>query len=187
MRKSLQLYGKIQARRKALGLSQEELAQRMGVSRQSVTKWETGLSAPDLDRLVELADTLGVSLDYLLREQADVPDALAEPAEPVSAESVSEDKGEKVPVSPASMSAAARHIVLAAGVLIFLIGAGGLLTMWIYSELFPVQLVDGRGGVHTGLWGYVLARDVKALFWAALAAVAAGPVLITCSLRRGRE
>ena len=65
MRKDLQLYGKIQARRKALGLSQEELAQRMGVSRQSVTKWETGLSAPDLDRLVELADTLGVSLDYL--------------------------------------------------------------------------------------------------------------------------
>ena len=73
MRKDLQLYGKIQARRKALGLSQEELAQRMGVSRQSVTKWETGLSAPDLDRLVELADTLGVSLDYLLRDQIDVP------------------------------------------------------------------------------------------------------------------
>ena len=74
MRKDLQLYGKIQARRKALGLSQEELAQRMGVSRQSVTKWETGLSAPDLDRLVELADTLGVSLDYLLRDQAEMPE-----------------------------------------------------------------------------------------------------------------
>ena len=80
MRKDLQLYGKIQARRKALGLSQEELAQRMGVSRQSVTKWETGLSAPDLDRLVELADTLGVSLDYLLRDQAELPEASAESA-----------------------------------------------------------------------------------------------------------
>ncbi|WP_308776634.1 helix-turn-helix domain-containing protein, partial [uncultured Bilophila sp.] len=67
-RKHLNIGGKIQARRKAMGLSQEDLAQLTGVSRQSVTKWETGQSAPDLDRLVELADVLGVSLDFLLRE-----------------------------------------------------------------------------------------------------------------------
>ena len=187
MRKDLQLYGKIQARRKALGLSQEELAQRMGVSRQSVTKWETGLSAPDLDRLVELADTLGVSLDYLLRDQADLPDASAEPEESVPVENPAEERNERSSVPPASMSTTARHVLLAAGLLIFLIGAGGLLTMWIYSELFPVQLVDGRGRVHTGLWGYVLARDVKALFWAALAAAAAGLALSVFSLRRGRS
>lgn len=185
MRKDLQLYGKIQARRKALGLSQEELAQRMGVSRQSVTKWETGLSAPDLDRLVELADTLGVSLDYLLRDQTDMPEAPAGQEEAAPAENAAEERVERVP-SPA-MSATVRHMLLAAGVLIFLIGAGGLLTMWIYSELFPVQLVDGRGGVHTGLWGYVLARDVKALFWAALAAVTGGLALVACCLRRGRS
>lgn len=186
MRKDLQLYGKIQARRKALGLSQEELAQRMGVSRQSVTKWETGLSAPDLDRLVELADTLGVSLDYLLRDQAEAAEGPAESGEAAPAEALPEERGEKT-TSAQPASAAARHIALAAGVLMFLIGAGGLLTMWIYSELFPVQLVDGRGGVHTGLWGYVLARDVKALFWAALAAVAAGLALVACCLRRGRS
>ncbi|HJD97608.1 helix-turn-helix domain-containing protein [Mailhella massiliensis] len=189
MRKDLQLYGKIQARRKALGMSQEELAQRMGVSRQSVTKWETGLSAPDLDRLVELADTLGVSLDYLLREQADGPEAAAvsvEQGEAAPAESPAEEKNERESAPPAPASTAARHIALAAGVLVFLIGAGGLLTMWIYSELFPVQLVDGRGGVHTGLWGYVLARDVKALFWAALAAMASGAALLGFTLRRGR-
>ena len=186
MRKDLQLYGKIQARRKALGLSQEELAQRMGVSRQSVTKWETGLSAPDLDRLVELADTLGVSLDYLLRDQAEAPEGPAESGEAAPAEALPEERGEKTTAAQPA-SAAARHIALAAGVLMFLIGAGGLLTMWIYSELFPVQLVDGRGGVHTGLWGYVLARDVKALFWAALAAVAAGLALVACCLRRGRS
>lgn len=188
MRKDLQLYGKIQARRKALGLSQEELAQRMGVSRQSVTKWETGLSAPDLDRLVELADTLGVSLDYLLRDQVDLSDLPVEAGDAVSAENIAEERNERLAVgSASSMSTTARHIILAAGVLVFLIGAGGLLTMWIYSELFPVQLVDGRGGVHTGLWGYVLARDVKALFWAALAAVATGLVLVACSLRREKS
>ena len=189
MRKDLQLYGKIQARRKALGLSQEELAQRMGVSRQSVTKWETGLSAPDLDRLVELADTLGVSLDYLLRDQAELPEASAESGESASVpmESPAEERAEKPVASSGTAGAAARHIMLVAGVLLFLIGAGGLLVMWIYSELFPVQLVDGRGGVHTGLWGYVLARDVKALFWAALAATAAGLAIVGCCLKKGRS
>ena len=43
-RKHLNIGGKIQARRKAMGLSQEDLAQLTGVSRQSVTKWETGQS-----------------------------------------------------------------------------------------------------------------------------------------------
>ena len=189
MRKDLQLYGKIQARRKALGMSQEELAQRMGVSRQSVTKWETGLSAPDLDRLVELADTLGVSLDFLLRDQVDAPDVsvpCGEQGDVPPAETPAEERSEKEALPSSSMSTAARHIALAAGVLVFLVGAGGLLTMWIYSELFPVQLVDGRGGVHTGLWGYVLARDVEALFWAALAAMAAGAALLGVTLRKGK-
>lgn len=58
-RKHLNIGGKIQARRKAMGLSQEDLAQLTGVSRQSVTKWETGQSAPDLDRLTVVG--LGVS------------------------------------------------------------------------------------------------------------------------------
>lgn len=187
MRKDLQLYGKIQARRKALGMSQEELAQRMGVSRQSVTKWETGLSAPDLDRLVELADTLGVSLDFLLRDQVELSEVSPETGELPPAEMPAEEKSERESAPSAPMSSTVRHIVLAAGVLVFLIGAGGLLTMWIYSELFPVQLVDGRGGVHTGLWGYVLARDVKALFWAALAAVASGAALLGFSLRSGKR
>lgn len=171
-------------------MSQEELAQRMGVSRQSVTKWETGLSAPDLDRLVELADTLGVSLDFLLRDQVDAPDVSApcgEQGDVPPAEAPAEERSEKEALPSSSMSTAARHIALAAGVLVFLVGAGGLLTMWIYSELFPVQLVDGRGGVHTGLWGYVLARDVEALFWAALAAMAAGAALLGVTLRKGKD
>ncbi len=187
MRKDLQLYGKIQARRKALGLSQEELAQRMGVSRQSVTKWETGLSAPDLDRLVELADTLGVSLDYLLRDQVEVSEGSVPSEESPAAAAAAEERNDRPAPSSPAMSATARHMMLAAGVLIFLLGAGGLLVMWIYSELFPVQLVDGRGGVHTGLWGYVLARDVKALFWAALAATAVGFALSVFCLRQKKS
>ena len=51
--------------RRSKGLSQEELAAQIGVSRQAVSKWETGEAMPDLNKLLALADTLAVSLDYL--------------------------------------------------------------------------------------------------------------------------
>ena len=51
------------------GLSQLELAERLGVSRQSVSKWETGQSVPDLDKLIKLSDLFGVSVDELVREE----------------------------------------------------------------------------------------------------------------------
>ncbi|WP_243093240.1 helix-turn-helix transcriptional regulator [Pseudoflavonifractor sp. AF19-9AC] len=54
--------------RTQLGLSQEDLAEKLGVSRQSVSKWETGQSVPDLDKLIKLADLFGISVDELVRE-----------------------------------------------------------------------------------------------------------------------
>lgn len=51
--------------RKKLNISQEELGARLGVSRQAVSKWETDLSAPDLNNLIGLARELGVSLAEL--------------------------------------------------------------------------------------------------------------------------
>ena len=51
--------------RKARGMTQEELAARLNISRQAVSKWETGESLPDLYKLAALADELGVSTDEL--------------------------------------------------------------------------------------------------------------------------
>lgn len=56
--------------RNRAGLSQGELAERMGVSRQAVSKWETDGSLPDLDRLIALAELFGTSLDTLVRGEA---------------------------------------------------------------------------------------------------------------------
>ena len=56
----------IKALRRAAGLSQEQLADRLGVSRQAVTKWETSIGTPDLDNIVAVARLFGVSTDYLL-------------------------------------------------------------------------------------------------------------------------
>lgn len=56
----------IQAARKTLGLTQEELANRLSVARQTVAKWESGESLPDLENAYALAKLLGVSVDDLI-------------------------------------------------------------------------------------------------------------------------
>lgn len=58
---------RIKGLRKEAGLSQEQLANKLGVSRQAVTKWETGLGLPDLDNLVRLSELFGVTTDSLLK------------------------------------------------------------------------------------------------------------------------
>ena len=60
---------RVQQLRKAKGLSQEELADRVGVSRQAVSKWESGQTAPDLERLLALGAQLDTTTDYLLTGQ----------------------------------------------------------------------------------------------------------------------
>lgn len=59
---------KLQEYRKTEKLSQEELAHRLGVSRQSVSKWEQGSSFPETEKLIELSSLMGVSIDSLLKE-----------------------------------------------------------------------------------------------------------------------
>lgn len=54
--------------RKAEGLSQEELGAELGVSRQTISKWESGQSYPDFQRLVLLGDYFGLMLDELVRD-----------------------------------------------------------------------------------------------------------------------
>ena len=54
--------------RKQFGWSQENLADTLGVSRQSVSKWESGNSIPDLNKILKMAEIFGVTTDYLLKD-----------------------------------------------------------------------------------------------------------------------
>lgn len=74
------LADKIVTLRKRAGWSQEELAAQLGVSRQSVSKWEGAQSVPDMQKVVQMSRLFGVTTDYLLKEE------LGEP-EPAPAES----------------------------------------------------------------------------------------------------
>lgn len=75
---------KIMTLRKCAGWSQEELAAQLGVSRQSVSKWEGAQSVPDMQKVVQMSRLFGVTTDYLLKEELGEPEpAPAESAAPL--------------------------------------------------------------------------------------------------------
>ena len=61
---------KIAEKRKRLGMTQIEFAEKMHVTRQTVSRWEAGTVMPDVEKIGEIADILGVSCDYLLKDGA---------------------------------------------------------------------------------------------------------------------
>ncbi len=65
--------------RKKAGWSQEELADKLGVSRQSVSKWEGAQSIPDMNKILQLSELFGVSTDYLLKDSLEAPEPLTAP------------------------------------------------------------------------------------------------------------
>ena len=65
---NMTLAEKLYTLRKKAGLSQEQLAEQLNVSRQAISKWESGQSVPESDKLVSVSNYFSVSLDYLLKE-----------------------------------------------------------------------------------------------------------------------
>ena len=63
------LADKIARLRKKNGWSQEELAEKMNVSRQAVSKWESAQTVPDLEKILMLGNLFGVTTDYLLKDE----------------------------------------------------------------------------------------------------------------------
>lgn len=69
----MELSQKLYLLRKKSGLSQEQLAERLDVSRQAISKWESGISIPESDKLVTISKYFEVSLDYLMKEDYEEP------------------------------------------------------------------------------------------------------------------
>ncbi len=94
------LADKIISLRKRAGWSQEELAGQLGVTRQSVSKWEGAQSIPDMDKVVQMSRLFGVSTDYLLKDELEETELLPEPAD------------ERAPLRRVTMEQAARYLSL---------------------------------------------------------------------------
>ena len=67
----MKLHEKIYTLRKKQNLSQEALSEKLGVSRQSVSKWETGEATPEVTKLLSLSKIFGVTTDYLLNDESE--------------------------------------------------------------------------------------------------------------------
>lgn len=75
--------------RKKNGWSQEELAEKLNVTRQSVSKWEGAQSIPDLDKMLGLSNIFGVTLDYLIKDEIEETECLEEEPNTTTARKVS--------------------------------------------------------------------------------------------------
>ncbi len=162
------LADKIMELRKKNGWSQEELAEKMDVSRQSISKWESAQSVPDMGRLVRLSEVFGVSTDYLLKDEL-------ESVEPSESESVEGS------LRSVSMEEAAAFLRMreqnaprvALGVMLCILSPILLVVLGGASEMGKLALSETQA---TGL-------GLAALFVLVGCAVA---LFVTCSLRASR-
>ena len=92
-----QMGNKIARRRKDLGMTQVSLADALAVTRQTVSRWEAGSVLPDIDKIGDIARILGVSCDYLLKDEIEECDPGTEKRIPSAVSGLlMETKGKKV-------------------------------------------------------------------------------------------
>ena len=155
----------IQRLRKEKGLSQEQLATALGVSRQAVSKWETGESVPETEKIIALSQLFGVTTDLLLLGEQQ------KPAPP-----------------PRKPWVSATLAVL---------GAAGLLTLWILSTIIqsrvPVTIRDNHGSTwYTtewgyGFWSFIETYRLEAVFALCIVLVVVGGVVYLWRKRHPQE
>lgn len=134
---------RIQQLRKSKGISQEELADKVGVSRQAVSKWESEQSTPDIEKVILLSDFFDVTTDYLLK----------------GIEPVLENTTEKSDA----------RIFSLVGSLLNFIGLVAAIMIWI-EEQTPISVAAGLILMAAGIMLFVIGQFIgenkeKASFW----------------------
>ena len=139
---------KLQELRKSRGWTQEQLASEIGVSRQALSKWESGSTVPDTENVIRLAVLFGVSTDYLL---------LDAPAPREEADSAPAQFSRPLPLQ--SLLGGILAVLSALGLLVLgILGSGG-----DYEILAPIP--DGDGGCGVISRGFFAFLEVEHLSW----------------------
>ena len=106
--------------RRNSGLSQEQLAEKIGVSRQAISKWESGISTPELEKLLALSECFDITIDELVKDEAftqgtnEVPQELEKTKDPKAIEMVLS------PSAAEQLNAASTVTLSGSGILIIL-------------------------------------------------------------------
>ena len=156
-RKAL-LSEKIYSLRKKKGISQEELAFQIDVSRQAVSKWESGASVPESSKLIALSEYFNVSVDYLIKDDAGEI--------PVNGET---EKKEKAAVPEKDIPHNKKAF---AGLLLSISGAAGML-IWGLISIFSPSVSDRISGSSV-----ITVNGSGILLICCAAAVTAGAVIL---------
>ena len=129
--------------RKSKGLSQEQLAQELDLTRQTISKWELDQSTPDLEYIVKLSDFYGVTTDHLIK---------GEPSGQKSDANISRSGGLKI-----------QHVLLSLAGMVLGASFIGILAFIICSALRPMSaLVNGMN--FEGFMGFLMATKTLWLF-----------------------
>ena len=147
----MHLSEKIILLRKRNGWSQEELAERLNVSRQSISKWESGQSVPELDKILQLSSIFGVTTDYLLK---DTSEPFVPGGAPADGDAFEPDGGLKTQFVPVSGERACELLNAAARKSLFDAAAAAL------CILSPVLLIFLGGRADAGMVSEQLAAGV---------------------------
>ena len=142
---------RIQQLRKAAGLSQEQLAEQLDVSRQSVSKWELNDAAPEISKIIALSELFGISTDELLK----------------GAESIA---------AIARLNAAEKRIRTG-----FITAVAGLIMLALEFLLLPVMQVmehNAFGHFLTNAMDYAGKMPMKAVIFITAAAIVAGGIFM---------
>lgn len=144
----------IQSLRKAAGLSQEELGDRLGVARQSVSKWESDTTVPELEKLIAISQLFGISMGALLGLEE--PEGAAEELTQRELTAVEEIAKRLTPAGPAASQKHRPRAAIAAGAALLL--AGVLLMGRMARMQEQLDQLQGRvAGINSDISGQISA------------------------------
>ncbi len=132
-------YEKLIEERQKLNMSKEDLAKTMNVSKSTISKWESGMTMPDLENVLKLSEIFNVSTDYLLKDRKAKTNYSFYTVEPIK---------EKKEFS----------VYKLVGLLVFVISTLGMITLLIVSSLEPI-IIEYNGREIGGIIAYCLSSS----------------------------
>jgi transcriptional regulator with XRE-family HTH domain len=145
----MKLSEKIQQLRKQNNLSQEQLAGKLKISRQSISKWESEQSVPEIDKIVYLSEIFGVTTDYLLKDIAQYQDNAA------------------LCTKDNESSSYKKKVRLITGTIFIAFASVSIFIMWVLSRIYPAPMTAYNPFTKKWLVGFpdfLIAHDLESFY-----------------------